>query len=116
MNDTIKKLVLFGVGSLELTKEAVSKFMKDLEKEGALDRSEGKKIVQKTFKELDQNLKKFQKGVEKEMTKWEKEHKNKEQIMAKEEVTPKAKKTKATAKKKSSSNAAPKKTKILKET
>jgi len=74
MNETIKKLVLFGIGSLELSKEAITKFMADLEKEGALDRAEGKKVVKQTFKDLDKNLKKFEKGVEQEMKKWEKEH------------------------------------------
>jgi len=79
MNETIKKLILFGVGSFALTKEAATKFMSDLEKEGALDKSEGKKVVKQTFKEIDKNLKKFEKEVNKEMEKWEKDHKkNKE--------------------------------------
>lgn len=99
MNETIKKLVLFGVGSFELTKEAVNKFMKDLEKEGALDRAEGKKVVKQTFKELDKNFKQFQKGVEKEMTKWEKDMKKKEKE-AKEKATKSKKSSKKTKAKK----------------
>ncbi len=76
MNDFLKKLVLFGVGSVELTRDAVTSLVEDLKKEGALDKEEGKKLVRKAFKDLEKNAKKAEKSVMEELDKLEKKENN----------------------------------------
>jgi polyhydroxyalkanoate synthesis regulator phasin len=45
MNDILRKALLFGIGSVSLTKEKVEEAVKELKKKGQLSEKEGRKLV-----------------------------------------------------------------------
>lgn len=98
MNDFLKKLVLFGVGSVELTRDAVTKLVEELKTEGALDKEEGKKLVKKAFKDLEKNAKKAEKSVMRELDKLEKSSKETKKPVKKTTQAKKASKSKKATK------------------
>ncbi len=73
MIETIKKLGLFGIGVLSLTKEKIEEIADDLEKKGEINSEEGKKLVkeiiaerEKQWKEIEQKINdKFQENIRK---------------------------------------------------
>ena len=67
MNPTIKKAILFAVGAYSLTKEKVSDFVSELEKEGALNTDDGEAIVKEFLKMSEARTREFSSMVEKEV-------------------------------------------------
>jgi polyhydroxyalkanoate synthesis regulator phasin len=63
----IKKGLLVGVGIASYAQEKAEKFAKELVKKGALNKTEGKKLVRTIYREADRSRKKITSLVEKEL-------------------------------------------------
>lgn len=69
MKNTIKKAILFGLGTLEITKEKIEKFVKRLKEEEGLSGEEGKELIKEMTEELEENKEKIDKKLRERMEK-----------------------------------------------
>ncbi|PIT84024.1 hypothetical protein COU37_05190 [Candidatus Micrarchaeota archaeon CG10_big_fil_rev_8_21_14_0_10_45_29] len=67
MKNMLKKGILLGVGLTCMGRDAVQKAVKGLQKDGALDEKEGKKMVSQLLKSSKEHNKKISEAVKKEM-------------------------------------------------
>lgn len=59
MNDIIKKSILFGLGTYEVTKEKVEEFVEKLKVEEKITPEEGKKLVEGVMTDLEKEGKEY---------------------------------------------------------
>lgn len=55
MIDIVKKSILFGLGTYELTKEKLDAFMKRMEKEEKITPEEGKKVAEQVWGDVEKH-------------------------------------------------------------
>ena len=67
MKSMLKKGILLGVGLTCMGRDAVQKAVKGLQKDGALDEKEGKKMISRLLKSSQEHNKKISEAVKKEM-------------------------------------------------
>ncbi|MBE0521274.1 MAG: phasin family protein [Candidatus Methanoperedenaceae archaeon] len=63
MSDILRKMGLFGVGLISLTKDKVEELSQEMVKKGEISQEEGKKFVQEVLSEKEQQLKHLEKQV-----------------------------------------------------
>lgn len=61
--DMVRDLGLLGIGLYALTKEKAEKFVKDMQKKGQLNETEGKKLVRKLLADSKKQSEKLEKDV-----------------------------------------------------
>lgn len=69
MNPTLRKAILFLVGATSLTREKIDSFIKELEKEGALDQEEGRKLFEQMMAKSSEKATEVGKQVREEVKK-----------------------------------------------
>lgn len=57
MVDLVKKSILFGLGTFELSKERLNEFIKKLQEEDKITPDEGKKVAEKVWKDVGEKSK-----------------------------------------------------------
>jgi polyhydroxyalkanoate synthesis regulator phasin len=63
MIEPVRKLGLFGIGVISLTKEKLEEAVKDLEKRGEISAEEGKKLVREVWESREKELKELEEKI-----------------------------------------------------
>lgn len=63
MIEPVRKLGLFGIGVISLTKEKLDEAVKDLEKRGEISAEEGKKLVREVWEGREKELKELEEKI-----------------------------------------------------
>lgn len=63
MIEPVRKLGLFGIGVISLTKEKLEEAVKDLEKRGEISADEGKKLVREAWESREKELKELEEKI-----------------------------------------------------